>query len=735
MTKKHSTKKALVASLLSLVLCCSMLIGTTFAWFTDSVTSANNIIKSGNLDVEMYWADGTLAVPADGSADWIDASTGAIFDYDLWEPGYAQVRHIKIANEGSLALKYKVNIVANGEVSDLSDVIDVYYVDPAVQVADRSALTEAMKLGTLTEVLANLGNTGLGTLEAGKSDTITIAFKMQESAGNQYQNKSIGTDFSIQIFATQYTSESDSFDNQYDAAAMITVNNAQEFRDAINEAVDGSVIVLSDDIDLGTERVTIKGKEITINLNGNDIVSSNNRTIMVDLLSVNNADKRGVLTLIGNGTVKNTQNDAKNGFAVYVGGSSDLIIKDGATVESVYGKAIIMAPMGAGRTSTLSIDGGSVIGNYAITGYGSARDTSIYINLISGTIYGKDVAIYQPMFGTVTINGGTVKGDGEAAIAMRSGDLVVNDGAVAGIIDVLGDHHVSNRENATTDVELNGGDFTAATLKYAVGNGNVVTKAENVKLAAPAGYIWANGRLTKAENVATANEIKEALASGKDVLLANDVETTDKVIIANGSVFDGNGNTIDFGGGFTGYEKAVNVNNGTLQNITVDNAYRAVGADGCTNDIYLDNVTITNARYAFNGDTTNNSSVYFSNSTIDGWISYGGRAEIVSFKNCELIGKTSMYYGLGYYVVYSNALFENCTFDNFYMGMNKGALNAGAAGTAVTIKNCVVIVNGEEVQLTAENFKTLMMGPGDEADFARMIENTTILVDGVAVSK
>ena len=221
MTKKHSTRRALVTSVLALALCFTMLLGTTYAWFTDSVTSANNIIKTGNLDVEMYWADGTLAVPADESADWADASTGAIFDYALWEPGYVQVRHIKIANVGSLALKYSVSIVANGLVSDLSDVIDVYYVDPAVQVADRTALTESNKLGTLTEVLAGLGDTASGALLAGTSDTITIALKMQESAGNKYMLKSIGTSFSVQLFATQYTYEEDSFGNDYDEMAAI----------------------------------------------------------------------------------------------------------------------------------------------------------------------------------------------------------------------------------------------------------------------------------------------------------------------------------------------------------------------------------------------------------------------------------------------------------------------------------------------------------------------------------
>ena len=116
MNSKKTTRSAVFASFTALLLCASMLIATTFAWFTDSVTSANNIIKSGTLDVEMYYADGKTD-PA--NAAWTDASTGAIFNYDLWEPGYTEVRHIKIKNAGTLALKYQLNIKANGEVCDI----------------------------------------------------------------------------------------------------------------------------------------------------------------------------------------------------------------------------------------------------------------------------------------------------------------------------------------------------------------------------------------------------------------------------------------------------------------------------------------------------------------------------------------------------------------------------------------------------------------------------------------
>ena len=237
MTKKYSTKRALIASILALCMCFTMLIGTTFAWFTDSVTSAGNIIQTGKLDVAMYWAEGNED-PAAVSA-WNDASTGAIFNNDKWEPGYVEARHIKIANEGTLALKYKLLVVANGEVSDLSDVIDVYYYDPAQKLAtDRSDLVDAKKIGNLTDVLANFETTAAGKLEAGEDHTVTIALKMQESAGNEYQNKSIGTDFSIVLVATQATSEDDSFGDGYDTDAEFpVVNITSDAHDGENDTV------------------------------------------------------------------------------------------------------------------------------------------------------------------------------------------------------------------------------------------------------------------------------------------------------------------------------------------------------------------------------------------------------------------------------------------------------------------------------------------------------------------
>ena len=105
MTTKHSTKKALLMSATSLLLCFAMLLGTTFAWFTDSVSSANNIIKSGNLDIELEYWNGTEWADVKGSSD--------ILTNTLWEPGVTEIAYLRLANAGSLALKYQfgINIV------------------------------------------------------------------------------------------------------------------------------------------------------------------------------------------------------------------------------------------------------------------------------------------------------------------------------------------------------------------------------------------------------------------------------------------------------------------------------------------------------------------------------------------------------------------------------------------------------------------------------------------------
>ena len=362
MTNSKHTKRALLASILSVVVCAAMLAGSTFAWFTDSVTSAGNIIKSGNLDVALEWANGTEALD---TATWQDASTGAIFNYDLWEPGYTEARHVRISNKGNLALKYEIRIAANGEVSKLADVIDVYYIKDGKQITSRTGLTDENKIGTLSQVLAN-PYAAKGHILAGENavDVATIALKMQESAGNEYQGLAIGSDFSIQLVATQYTSESDSFDDQYDKDAplnFVPVATADELTKAV---ADGENVSLTAPIEL-SERLEVK-KDITINGNGNAITIPTDRVINLAniaepiTVTLNNVDLNGP-----------TQGTYTRGISIY----------DVPKVKVVMDNCSLSANYYAINLASAAPNAEIVVKNTTLTGWCAFQTHSPYSNV------------------------------------------------------------------------------------------------------------------------------------------------------------------------------------------------------------------------------------------------------------------------------------------------------------------------------------------------------------------
>ena len=117
---KHgkSTKRALLLSIVTVLVCCAMLAGTTFAWFTDSVSSQNNKIVSGNLDVELYQVQ-------DGAETPVTEETNLFADA-LWEPGYTEVIYLKVKNIGALALKYQLSVqVADKVIGKTADDKDI----------------------------------------------------------------------------------------------------------------------------------------------------------------------------------------------------------------------------------------------------------------------------------------------------------------------------------------------------------------------------------------------------------------------------------------------------------------------------------------------------------------------------------------------------------------------------------------------------------------------------------
>ena len=214
----NNTKRSFLTSVVSLVLCFTMFLGTTFAWFTDVVSSNGNVIESGKLDAEMYWSDKLLAAD---STEWNNAEEGEpVFNYNNWEPGYTQLRYVMVKNAGSLNLKYKLSIEAEGRVTKLADVIDVYYVNPVTTELTKDALKSLTPAGTLSDVLDNKTNTE-GSLTPAGTAILAIAFHMDEQAGNDYQGtKLCNQGFSLKLLATQDIGESDSFGDDYDKDAQ-----------------------------------------------------------------------------------------------------------------------------------------------------------------------------------------------------------------------------------------------------------------------------------------------------------------------------------------------------------------------------------------------------------------------------------------------------------------------------------------------------------------------------------
>ena len=209
MTNRKSTKRALLGSVMAMVLCLAMLVGATFAWFTDTASTGVNKIQAGNLDVvlEMKDASGNW-VPAEGKTlDFVKAAAG---EQILWEPGCTYtLPELRVVNNGNLALKYKVIITGINGSAKLNKAIEWTIGDVAMGAEQH--------------------------LAAGESNAFTIKGHMKESAGNEYMNESIDG-IAITVVATQDTVESDSFDKDYDADAgypVVAVANVNTNGDTV----------------------------------------------------------------------------------------------------------------------------------------------------------------------------------------------------------------------------------------------------------------------------------------------------------------------------------------------------------------------------------------------------------------------------------------------------------------------------------------------------------------------
>lgn len=284
-------RRSVLMSAVSLVLCLSLFAGMTYAWFTDEIVIDDNLISSGNLDVELWQKTVTLneAQKAElgvslTDAEYTDISElkSKIFaDGVVWEPGYSTGATLKVKNAGSLGLKYELvflNISSIGDV-DLATQLEIYVLDEA-----RVPTATDVALGTLAELSA-AGN-GKAVFATGvlgstsESEPVNVVVKMKESAGNEYIGASVT--FDVRLYATQATLEENGFgDNGYDEEAGADISSTTVI---VPVETEGVTVLVNDEsatkvevpyaaVAEGADTITLKVEEtdkdggITVNYN------------------------------------------------------------------------------------------------------------------------------------------------------------------------------------------------------------------------------------------------------------------------------------------------------------------------------------------------------------------------------------------------------------------------------------------------------------------------------------
>lgn len=472
--QKPEVKSALLqtyfVSLLCMILCVGMFLGTSYAWFTSEVTNSGNEIYIGILDVGfnklVNGKPQDLATPEDASAEKVQ-----LFDKNiLWEPGYTTLETIQVVNKGDLAFKYALNftdgqhIVAEGQTAQpeilqaVAESFDVWVYDHQANGGAPTAATYGdliatgskwVKAGTLAEILAGkavLSNMAMPTeaqlawlaeqeaankaaqgeenqAEANQGEanqgeaaqvstppthTYTIALHMMENAQiTDVMGMKIG--LNVKLVAYQQNSESDSFGNsQYDQL----VTDVEQLQAALTN---GGTVALMTDMDLSQTQLTVpEGKTVVLDLNGKKLTGTVSEIVDKGVSLITN---NGTLIINGNGEIAMTFDGVvDNGKAVNaIANRGKLTVNGGKITNTGTGNQIGYAIDNYNGT-TLTVNGGeiSAAGSSYYDGvrlFCGSSETLVTVNggKIS-TIWAQNPSANKAteVKGTVIVNGGEI---------------------------------------------------------------------------------------------------------------------------------------------------------------------------------------------------------------------------------------------------------------------------------------------------------------------------------------
>ncbi len=481
MINTKNTKRALLASVMSLVLCVSMLIGSTFAWFTDTATTGVNNIVSGKLDIQLLDDNGDSLEGK--SLEFIKADGAPANEAVLFEPGakYA-LTNVKLYNAGNLHAKYQVVIFGISGDDKLAEVLEVF--------------VDGQSVGMLDDLVANAGLIKEHHIAPKETQSFgKIELMMQTTADNNYQNLSIDG-ISIHVLATQYTAEYDSNNNQYDAGAkypelpidewdgtvgevpseengVIAINTAEEFAAFADEVNDGNnyagkTIELNKSIDLANN-VWTSIKDFAGTFDGQGYTISNMTANLFGTVSgtVKNLNVKNV----------NILNITKNGANGFIGTVANGGLVDNCKVSGVdikWTEAVNAKDTTDGFGGVIaSVQAGATVQNcefsdITVTSNGKTKRTGGVFSSIIGTVKGcafNDVnfivAVQDGSNAYVTSHGGGLAGDVNGGAVVEDCEInnmnvnVYRGGHLGGI---FGKAHISGQTAPITlkDITVNG---------------------------------------------------------------------------------------------------------------------------------------------------------------------------------------------------------------------------------------------------------------------------------------
>jgi len=680
MTNKN-TRRAFLASLMALLLCVSSLLGTTYAWFTDSVTSGNNVIKSGNLDIKLEYWDGD---------SWEDvAGKDDILTNELWEPGVTEVAYLKVKNAGSLSFKYQlgINIIsetagknAAGETFLLSDYIQFgvvegingengAYANREDAIAD---VTDAKKISA--------GYTKAASMASGDVLYLALVVYMPTTVDNTANHDGTNKpeiNLGISAYATQYTEEKDSFGTDYDAGAWMEampVYTEAELVTALNAAVGEDIlVVLAKDIVLTEAWTPIGDKDAGEYFTG--VLDGNGHTISG--LDIASNDYDALISAAKDATIKNlTVEGTVNGV-----NAAGIVarLEGNSVVENCVNKVAVTGTTKAGGiVSNVTGADAKIVNCTNDADVSCSRAAAGGVGGIVGYVNGN---------ASVDIINCTNNGDVTGTANQTTGAVVGNaGGASAGMI-----------AGFTNTGDISGNNFVGDGL------GRWLEDANGLVLA---GYCATPANWIVADTIGTAEELVDAFANltaGDILCITADIDMTGKSI----APVTGNKSFTMLGNGYT----ISNLNSAAQALFVSHSGSSAYTFDG----VVLENCAVnsaTNYGALFVGDGDTSDAITITNCQV---------------KNCTVVSAkyaaAFVAYTAGWNVqndgpVYSDVLIEECSVigGSITGGGSVGAAIGHAGGNVDTTSTVSgfkaenVVINGEDPAHTGVVIGTANVG-------------------------